>query len=495
MPPKGLKPGSKEIITIKRGNFQTVSGDEKSKSIVDRIWDLFSSIKLAVVVFTIISATSIVGTVIEQQAEPEQNIKLLAKFVGVDFAPTAFRILDTLGFTDMFRSWWFMALLFIFTANLVICSFERLPKIWKLVKEPVKPVTAERLNALSIKREIILKEKVDKAAEHAGAVLKRNGFRAGERKEDNGVQLYAEKGRYSRLGVYITHLSILLILGGAVIGMIFGFNGSLNLPEGMSSVVAYKSSGMQIPLGFEVRCDNFNVSFYDNTDTPKSYKSWLTIIESGKEVKGKVIDVNNPLQHKGITFYQASYGYAPSRNSIFKFSVTSNAGTRGDVNVKFGEPFTIPGTAVTGKVIDFSPAIGMDESGKLYTYAEMMNNPAAFVEFTENGKMKYRQWILVRLPQTWKVADGTVEFKHLWGAQYTGLQVRKDPGVWLVYLGCMVMAMGLYTAFFMGHSRVWIWVREDKGGAKVTIAGSANKNKISFEQKIDKMTKEVSSKQ
>ncbi len=471
-----------------------MSGEEKDKSIVDRIWDLFSSIKLAVVVFSIISATSIVGTVIEQQAEPERNIKLLAKFFGADFAPTAFRILDTLGFTDMFRSWWFMALLFLFTANLVICSIDRLPKIWKLVKEPVKPVTAERLNALSLKREITLKEKADKASEHAGAVLKRHGFTAAVRKEDKGVQLYAERGRYSRLGVYVTHLSILLILAGAVIGMLFGFNASLNLPEGMSSGVAYTSSGKQIPLGYEIRCDNFNVTFYDNSDTPRSYKSGLTILDNGKEVMEKVIDVNNPLHYKGITFYQASYGYAPTRDSLFQFTVASNNGTKEDVNVKFGQPFGIPGTAVTCKVVDFSPAIAVDESGKLYTYAEMMFNPAAFVEFSENGTVKFRQWILVRSPQSWKVADGTVEFKHLWGAQYTGLQVRKDPGVWVVYLGCMIMALGLYTAFFTGHSRVWIWVTDDKGGAKVVIAGSANKNKISFEQKIDKIAKELKGK-
>jgi len=471
-----------------------VSGEEKNKSIVDRIWDLFSSIKLAVVVFFIISATSIVGTIIEQQAPPERNIKLLAKFFGPDFAPTAFRILDTLGFTDMFRSWWFMALLFIFTANLVICSIERLPKIWKVVKEPIKPVTQERLNALSIKRELILKENVDKASEHAGAVLKKYGFKAVVRKEDKAVQLYAEKGRYSRLGVYITHLSILLILAGAVMGMLFGFNASLNLPEGISSVFAYKGGGTQIPLGFEIRCDNFNVSFYDNSDTPKSYRSWLTISEDGREVMKKVIDVNNPLHYKGITFYQANYGFEPSKDSIFQFAVTSNNGTKEDVNLKFGQSFNIPGTSVTGKVIDFSPAIAVDESGKLYTYAEMMFNPAVFVEFSENGTVKYRQWILVRSPQTWKVMDGIVEFKHLWGAQYTGLQVRKDPGVWVVYLGCMIMAMGLFTSFFMVHARVWIWVRDEKGGAKVVIASSVNKNKISFEQKIDKIAKEIMAK-
>lgn len=468
-----------------------MGSDEKNKSIVDKIWDVFSSVKLAVVVFSVISITSIVGTVIEQQAQPERNIKLLAKFVGEDFAPAAYRILDTLGFTDMFRSWWFMALLFIFIANLIVCSIERLPKIWKVVKEPIKPLTPERLKTMSIKREIVLKEKADKASEHAGTVLKKHGLAAAVRQEGGAFQLYAEKGRYSRLGVYVTHLSILLILGGALIGMLFGFNASLNLPEGSASAIAYKRNEAQIPLGFEVRCDNFNVSFYGNTDTPKAFKSWLTILEGGKEVMKKVIDVNSPLHYKGITFYQSSYGYSPSRDSIFKFAVTSNNGEKQDVNIKFGESFSIPGTAVTGRVVDFSPALGVDESGKLYTYVEMMNNPAAFVEFWENGKMKYRQWILARVPQTWKVADGIVEFEHLWGAQYTGLQVRKDPGVWVVYLGCLVMALGLYATFFMGHERVWMWLKDEKGGAKVLIAASANKNKLSLEQKIERITKEI----
>ena len=468
-----------------------MGSDKKTGSVVDRIWNLFASVKLAVVVFSIISLTSIVGTVIEQQAAPARNIKLLTKFFGENYAPTAFRILDTMGFTDMFRSWWFMSLLFIFAANIIICSIDRLPKILKLVKEPIKPLSAELFNTMSVKREFVVKDKLGKASEKAGVALKRNGFTAGVRQDNGGFQLYAEKGRYSRLGVYVTHLSILIIMAGAVIGMIFGFNASLNLPEGVASGVAYKSEAMKIPLGFEIRCDNFEVSFYDNSDTPKSYRSWLTILDNGQEVKKQVIDVNRPLHYKGITFYQASYGYSPSRDSIFKFTVTSNKGVKEEVNVKFGEAFGIVGTGVTGKVIDFSPALAMDESGRLYTYAEMMNNPAALVEFWENGQMKYRQWILARIPQTWKVADGTVEFKHLWGAEYTGLQVRRDPGVWVVYLGCLVMTLGLYATFFMGHERVWIWLREDKGGAKVLVAATVNKNKISFEHKIEKMTKEL----
>jgi cytochrome c biogenesis protein len=65
--------------------------------------------------------------------------------------------------------------------------------------------------------------------------------------------------------------------------------------------------------------------------------------------------------------------------------------------------------------------------------------------------------------------------------------VRKDPGVWLVYFGSLVMTLGLFTALFMSHRKLWVRIVEDKGNTRVSIGASANKNRMSFERKIDKM--------
>ncbi len=442
----------------------------------------------------IISLTSIVGTIIEQQAEPERNIKLLTKFFGDATAPSVFRVLDSMGFTDMFGSWWFMGLLFVFVANLVICSIDRLPKIWKIVKEQIKPLSEERLNSMTSKREIVLKGQIEKAEQKANEGLKKIGFRGVVRQTEGTTQICAEKGRYSRLGVYVTHLSILLILTGAVVGMKFGFNANLNLLEGTSSAVAYKGTGQEIPLGFEIRCDEFEVAFYPNSNSPKAYRSVLTILEQGREVLKKEIEVNTPLTYKGITFYQSSYGFSPNKDAIFKFAVTPTNGKSQAIAAKFGQPFTIEGTSLSGMVVDFSPALGVDESGKLYTFAKAMINPAVFVEISEGGKPKFRQWILERYPETWKLPLGVIEFKNLWGIQYTGLQVRKDPGVWIVYLGCMVMAIGLYAAFFMSHARIWIRLRQEKNTTRLTIASSINKNRIAFDRTLERLVKHLEEK-
>ena len=102
--------------------------------------------------------------------------------------------------------------------------------------------------------------------------------------------------------------------------------------------------------------------------------------------------------------------------------------------------------------------------------------------------MKYSGWILKRYPQTWTLSDGNrVEFLDYWGVEYTGMQVRKDPGVLIVYLGCLLMAIGLYMTFFMSHKRVWVNISEEKSGLKVLVGASVNKNRAAFEAKIEKL--------
>jgi cytochrome c biogenesis protein len=397
-----------------------------------------------------------------------------------------------LGFTSMYDSWWFISLLFIFTANLIVCSIERLPKVWKLIKEPIKPLPVETFKGMPINREITLKKglKESEVRNTIDTTLKKLGFKRILKSEDE-LQFYAEKGRYSRFGVYITHFSMILIFIGALVGIFFGFQAYVNIMEGTSTKTVYsRADGSEIPLPFEIKVHDFHTDFWEGTDRPKEFRSWVTIYEDGKPAKGLenfVVAVNRPLKHRGVIFYQSSYGFSPSMDSLFKFIVTSNDDKRQDVQLKFGEAFTIPGTNIMGKVADFSPALGIDESGRLFTYAEMMNNPAVFVEFTENGKPKYNQWILNRYPQTWRVPDGMVEFKDLWGSQYTGLQVRKDPGVWLVYLGCLIMTIGFYMAFFMSHRRIWGRLTKDS----IIIAASTNKGREAYKQKIDNVIKEV----
>jgi len=211
-------------------------------------------------------------------------------------------------------------------------------------------------------------------------------------------------------------------------------------------------------------------------------------VDLGKEIKTKWIEVNDPLTYKGVTFYQSSYGLMEEGTDIhYILRATSATGGSETFNLHMGEKFTIPGTKVEVKVEDFSPALRFDEAGRASTYSEMMNNPAVLLEI-KNGKNTYPKWVMKRYPGTGRLEEGhAVELADIWGAQYTGLQVRRDPGVWVVYLGCIIMSIGLYIAFFTSHRKVWAVLRESKGVTKVTLAGAANKGRPALERKLDKI--------
>ncbi|MEO5356120.1 MAG: cytochrome c biogenesis protein ResB [Nitrospirae bacterium YQR-1] len=462
---------------------------KKGGSVIDKVWKVFTSVKLAAVLILTIAITSIAGTVIEQQAEPEKNIKLFVKIFGSKLAPSVYEAANSIGLMDMYHSVWFTGLLILFSANLLICSIDRLPKISRLVNEPLKPLDDSSFTKFTINKQYQLQGSVKDTTADVLNIVKSLGFNPTEHKSDEGIQYYAQRWGFSRYAVYVVHISIVLILLGAVAGIKFGFSGYLPLPEGESSSVAYtREDKKEHPLGFTIRCDDFTVNFYGDTDTPKEYMSWLSILENGKEVLSRSIEVNTPLKYKGYTFYQASYGPLEDKEGLLIFKITPMGGKTEMVSLHAGESFSIAGTGIEGKAAYFSPALAFDkETKEPFTYTKMMNNPAVYIEFRKDGKDLYEGWVAKRYPKTWNLPEGhKVELVDYWGYQYTGLQVRKDPGVWVVYLGCLTMLFGLYGAFFLSHKKIWVLVKDNRNRTQVMVAATSNKNRISFESDVER---------
>jgi len=472
--------------------------DKEKKDIFESIWSFLASVKLAVAVFIVLALSSIIGTIVEQQAEPARNIALLAKFFGDSAAPTVYNIFAKLGFMDMYRSWWFVSFLILFSINLIVCSIDKLPKTWKLIQLPLKPMAENVIRTLPIKKEIKTKATVAAAKDEFLNILKSSGYTVMESTEEHSVQLYCHKGKYARLGVYVVHLSIILIFIGAIVGARFGFGGYLNLPEGQASDVAFTREGKTIPLGFSVKCNWYDTKYYEEMDTPREFESELVILEDGKEILKKVIEVNSPLTYKGITFYQSSYGMVPNARGYFALTVTPVSGRPNTLWLRFGDRFEIPGTDISGTIVDFSPALARDQNtGQLITYSENMVNPAIGIQFSNAGQGSFKGWIFKRYPQTGIMPGGhSIRFDDYWGVEFTGLQVSKDPGVGLIYFACIIMAIGLYVAFFISHKKIWVHITHEapggKGPVRISVGGNTSRNRFTFEKEIDHITSRAS---
>jgi len=242
-------------------------------------------------------------------------------------------------------------------------------------------------------------------------------------------------------------------------------------------------TGQPIDLGFAVRCDRFSVSFYD-TGAPREFKSILTILENGQPVPGYTqipIVVNSPLTYKGITFYQASYG-PTGEGAVYHFSVREKGGKPVPVTVRQGEKVPMPGGGDL-LLVDVVPEVKM--------FMPQLSGAAARLEVTPPGGVTQQVILLQKYPG-FDERRGGAQILTFDGADeryFTGLQVAKDPGVWVVWFGCALMVAGICLAFFFSHKRVWIKATDNR----VIIGGTASKNpagfQIVFDDLVDKLKK------
>ncbi len=500
---------------------------ENQKGIVeiaaDKVWKFFSSVKLAVVLLIILAIVSVIGTVIQQNQAPEQYLK--------EYNQSTVQLFEMLGFFDMYHTWWFVLLLFLFTANLTVCTLDRLPHTLKIMTAPLKPIDEDSLRAVPYKKEIGFNDGIAKAEERSAGVLRARGFRFVESRGTGGSQYMTQKGVYSRLGVYITHLSIILIFVGALIGSFFGFKAFLNLPEGQASKFVYlrneplwdqimsslgiasspvirsPQGGMPaMPLGYFVRCDDFDVDYYIGpsgmpTGMPSEYHSTLSIFDlDGQKILDKRIRVNDPLTHHGITFYQSSYGPMPDTRGkvILNIRKKNDLQSPGEtVAVELEASLFVPSIDRTIKVTGFAPyALRNPATGEVQFFRsdnEEYVNPAAALEVYQGKKLVYQTMVMKTDPgQPYMPEDYLISYRGYKGTRYTGLQVTKDPGVWIVYTGFIMLCIGPLIAFFGSHKKLWVRIQERNGKAVILVAGSANRNRIGFEREFNRIVEEMS---
>ncbi len=442
----------------------------------NKIWDFFTSVRLTIVILLTLAATSIIGTLIPQNQEPAAYFEAFGDFL--------YRLFSIFGIFDMYHSWWFQLLIVLLTINIIVCSIDRIFASRRILFVRKPAFNLARFRNLKHKEKFKDDRTADQLQEVCQAFVKRRFRHSHLETTDTGYAIYGEKGRWTRFGVYTVHLSVILLLIGGLIGSIFGFDGWVNIPEGESvSRIQLRSQDQVLQLDFEIRCDDFDVSFYE-TGAPKEFRSSLTILEQGREDVKKDIIVNDPLRYKGISMYQASYGQIASDKLVLNFT-SAKTGMIYTRNAGLNQPLTVPeklGTFVLKELRRSTKFKGHD-IGEAYvgTLTPPDADPVEVV-------------LPLRFPSFDKMRKGEVVIAVVEQAQryYTGLQVARDPGVWVVYSGFILMIIGCYITFFMSHQQIYMDIIESGEKCRIIVAGTANKNKLGYERKVKKIAQSLS---
>jgi len=114
---------------------------------------------------------------------------------------------------------------------------------------------------------------------------------------------------WKRLSVCALHLSILLIMLGALLTMLTGQHGRMKLePNKPNSHFFIQENGeiTEEALPFSLTLDRFEIETYSGSNKPKDYISHLQLTDDETH-QDVVISMNNILRHKHYRFYQSDY--------------------------------------------------------------------------------------------------------------------------------------------------------------------------------------------
>ena len=445
--------------------------------------------KLTLALLLTLAATSILGTLIPQQ----ENARAAMEYYG----ETLYRVFNFFDLFDMYHSWWFQVLLLLLTANLLVCSLERLSTTWRIVFPRRPGFNPERYKRQKDRQEFSHHRPAEELAEQFRPALHQALGQVHEERLGPELFFFSERYRWSRLGVYVVHLSVLLMLIGGLLGSLFGFEAFVTIVEGEStSQATLRGSGRSIDLELTIECEDFEVSFYESGQ-PKEYRSDLVLLQEGQTVARKSIVVNDPLRHAGLSIYQASYGRLPGEEagqepeSVTLGVQIAASGKTSLITTQMGRTEELPADLGSLTLVDFKADFqlrGMELGPCLLARHDPPGKDSEHILLPLNyqnfDKMRQGAMVISVLEVSRQDMETAPEPVY-----YTGLQIKKDPGVWVVYSGFVLMIFGCIVSFFFTHQRICVGISPGgEAGSRVMVSGLADKNRLGMQRKVEKLT-------
>lgn len=418
-----------------------------------RFFRFLADLRFAIGILLVIALFSIIGTVIEQDQSIELY-KLNYPLTNRVFGFLSWDLILKFGFDHIYKTWWFISCIILFGLSLLACTvlqqfpalkvsrrcqFFRIPKQFQRLKITTK------LQTLKFHKLLFKIKKTNYSIFHQKNII------------------YAYKGLIGRIAPIIVHFSMIIILIGTLVGSITGFKAQEIIPKTETFHIQNILNNGQFTILPKVstRVNDFWIT-YSNKNTIIQFYSDISILNiKGNELRHKTIFVNSPLEYNGISYYQTDWNLiglrVKSQNSqVLQYPLINLLNSKTKLWITW-----IP----TNESLKQGIILLVDN---LQGYCSVYNEYGKFL-----GNLETNEVFKVDLP-----------ISLLDIVSSTGLQIKTDPGIPLIYFGFFLLIISTLISYIT-YSQIWI-VKERK---QMFIGGNTTRAVFDFEIEFFKLIK------
>ncbi|MCP1144238.1 cytochrome c biogenesis protein ResB [Lysinibacillus endophyticus] len=475
----------------------------RNKSIVDKIWNFFSSVKVGVSLIFINLVAASIGTIFPQEfyvnvaTEAEREIYYEETYGSLG------KLYYTLGLSDVYSSWWFQILVGLLGISIIIASLDRgIPLHRSLKNQRVKR------HESFMKRQRVVAEGPVTAGDSAKTLdlveeqMKKLKYNV--RREGNAI--LAERGRFARYGPYINHVGLIVFLLGVMLRLLPGFyvDESMWVREGDIRTIP----GMD---GYFIENEKFILELHDNEKTEaqiqqgvnavaKNYQTNVKLYKQPDDalpgqtdnlelVKEYSIRVNHPLKHEGYSLYQMDFRLNELKGMNFALTKKETGEELGDVSIDLTNPqkeYVIDDQTKV-ELLGYYPDFSGFKNGEPQTATSNPNNPAFIFKMTTpekpDGEVSF-----VAIKETVEPNGDNVykmSFKGIETRNMSGLTVHKDRTIPILIVGGIIFMLGVAIGSYWNHRRIWVEQLQD---GTIRLAAHTNKNWFSIKKDLTAIT-------
>ncbi|WP_232696278.1 cytochrome c biogenesis protein ResB [Brevibacillus daliensis] len=482
-----------------------------SRKLVDKVWNFFSSVKIAVIIIIITLVMASVGTILPQKMYVQ--VPLLDEQMTRDYYSGTYGLFGDiyylLGFHEMYNSWWFVTLMAMIGISLVICSLDRIIPLYKALRKPRinQHLAFYRGQRLFIPLPVEGAKELDATMDQTKGWLKKRGYKIfGE-----GTSILAEKGRISRWGPYINHVGLIVFLLGVLLRGVpaFHIEEFIWVREGQTvSIPGTKLFVKNLEYKTEYYAEDEYVEelgMKEGMVIPKNFQTDVIIYKNENEnlpgaepnltqVKEGPITVNHPITYQGISLFQLDRREQILGALNFTLIDMDSPDSKeiGEVKIDLFDPSSEikVGENYVVRILDYFPDYQMGTDNRPQTKGVLPNNPMVAMEIvdTKTNVLERVAYVAGGFVQQ---NENTPRFQlatHMPDLiDSSGLIVRKDTMLPLILFGAIVSMIGLVMGFYWNHRRIWIHME----AGRIYVAGHTNKNWFGLKQEAKFLMKHL----